>query len=701
MELKEKLVECFKDTLQIINTNEKLLATTKAAVKNTNLFTPLVDNMLRNENLKKAVVTVIEDTSFHAAQRLVKQGYKVAVLNFASAVNPGGGVIAGAMAQEECLCRSSNLLPCLKQKKLMQDYYMPNRIANNPIYSDNLIYSEGITVFKTDDTVPVLMPENEWFKVDVITCAAPNLRNEQNFNEDKLYEIFISRIHAILDRAYLQGVDSVVLGAFGCGAFKNPPEIVSKAFKSEIESEFGKVFKNIIFAIKKSSNNNFDVFYETFNENKNKENENTENQYICPNCNTQLKKNDKFCLKCGTKTNFGLLLPCNNDEHCFVKHKELTGVTEYKCSKCGQIIVVHALPKPDCYNEIRNYIGSKLDGETITENWFEKPAKVSTDISSDLETMTSESKTKESKKLVCSKCGNVLNPNDRFCMKCGTKTVFEKDCDAEKDSPDNNEDVPEIIDNRYELIRQTGKGASSVVYLAQDKKLDRICAVKIVNKNTYANKIAAQESLNEANKMKLLAHISIPQLYDIFDDEDRLCIVMEFIEGKTLNEIIKSMTRPLDEYTIIQWSKQLCRVLFYLHTLKPPRIFRDLKPANIILQPNGVIKLIDFGTMKNYDDSRSEDTVNLGTKGYAAPEQFGGRGATDARTDIYGLGMTMYHLITGVNPSLPPFEFKPIRYYRKDVSKGLEDIVMKCIAIEREERYQSAIHILKDLERLG
>jgi len=695
MELKEKLVECFKDTLQIINTNEKLLATTKAAVKNTNLFTPLVDNMLRNENLKKAVVTVIEDTSFHAAKRLVKQGYKVAVLNFASAVNPGGGVTAGAMAQEECLCRSSNLLPCLKQRKLMQDYYMPNRIANNPVYSDKLIYSKGVTVFKTDDTVPVLMSENEWFKVDVITCAAPNLRNVQKFNEDGLYEIFTSRIHSILDHAYLQGVDSVVLGAFGCGAFKNPPEIVAKAFKSEIESEFSNVFKNIIFAIKKSSNNNFDVFYNTFNEDKNKEQKNE--QYKCPNCNTQLNKNDKFCLKCGAKTNFELLKPCNNDEHCFVKHKELTGVTEYKCSKCGQKVCTDTL----VFNaSLKEYIGSTLDEKTITEEWFEGSAESNIKLN---ETEATESDIKEEplETLVCSKCGNALNPNDRFCMKCGTKTDFEKDDDSKKDSSVNNEDVPEIIDNRYELIRQTGKGASSIVYLAQDKKLDRICAVKIVNKNTYANKIAAQESLNEANKMKLLAHISIPQLYDIFDDDDRLCIVMEFIEGKTLNEIIKSMTRPLDEYTIIQWSKQLCRVLFYLHTLKPPRIFRDLKPANIILQPNGVIKLIDFGTMKNYDDSRSEDTVNLGTKGYAAPEQFGGRGATDARTDIYGLGMTMYHLITGVNPSLPPFEFKPIRYYRKDVSKGLEDIVMKCIAIEREERYQSAIHILKDLERLG
>lgn len=141
-------------------------------------------------------------------------------------------------------------------------------------------------------------------------------------------------------------------------------------------------------------------------------------------------------------------------------------------------------------------------------------------------------------------------------------------------------------------------------------------------------------------------------------------------------------------------------MLFYLHTLKPPRIFRDLKPSNIILQPNGVIKLIDFGTMKNYDESRTEDTVNLGTKGYAAPEQFGGRGQTDARTDIYGLGMTLYHLITGVNPSIMPFEIKPISYYRKDISTDLQRIVLKCIEVEREKRYQTAIELLNDLEKI-
>ncbi len=315
------------------------------------------------------------------------------------------------------------------------------------------------------------------------------------------------------------------------------------------------------------------------------------------------------------------------------------------------------------------------------------------------------------KKKFCHKCGAQLKLNDKFCMKCGTKVITVDQASNKEnekhpkdkmiESKNDNADLEEIIDNRYKLIRQTGKGASAIVYLAQDIKLNRVCAVKIVKKNTYSNKMAAQESLEEVNKMKLLAHISIPQLYDIYDDDDRLCIVMEFIDGQNLSEIIHSQKNPLDEYIVVSWAKQLCRVLFYLHTLKPPRIFRDLKPANIILQPNGIIKLIDFGTMKNYDESCTEDTVNLGTKGYAAPEQFGGRGQTDARTDIYGLGMTMYHLITGVNPSLPPFEFKPPRYYRKDISAEFERIIMKCIAIERGNRYQSAMDLLNELEKLN
>lgn len=865
MTTKEELVKCFQDTISIINSNSVLLDATKEAMRCTNLITRN-DNRIISNNDIETNISVIENTTFNTAKEYVKPGNKVAVLNFASAVNPGGGVASGAMAQEECLCRSSNLLPCLKQQHLMKDYYMPHRIANNPMYSDKVIYTENITVIKTDDAVPKLMPSNEWFNVDVITCAAPNLRNIDNVDEDKLFNVLYNRIDMIFNSALKYEIDTIILGAWGCGAFKNPPQLVAKAFKQVIDDNYKYAFKNIIFAIKKSNNNNYKAFETAFFEySKNKEKTNfisveefkdwkKSNKYygktfsilgdsistlegyipegykaffegdVCKTSgvNTpedtwwgkvinffggKLLSNSSYSGSRVTSTNrtfpaaysekrmddlskngvspdviiiyigfndwangvdleqenngcCQLLFPCNiffdaysglvfelkneypnaeiicctlnptymSSNHLFAFPYDRAGIhiekynekikQSAKCYECNLIDLYSYNKSNDTIDGSHpNVDGMNTIASLICYAMADDKGKQFIDFDNCLLPITQENieiayvpETSKKKKF-CYKCGAQLKLNDKFCMKCGTKVITaERESNKEKEncsedkvieSKNDNADLEEIIDNRYKLIRQTGKGASAIVYLAQDMKLNRICAVKIVKKNTYSNKMAAQESLEEVNKMKLLAHVSIPQLYDIYDDDDRLCIVMEFIEGQNLNEIIKSQRNPLDEYTVVSWAKQLCRVLFYLHTLKPPRIFRDLKPANIILQPNGIIKLIDFGTMKNYDESCTEDTVNLGTKGYAAPEQFGGRGQTDARTDIYGLGMTMYHLITGVNPSLPPFEFKSPRYYRKDISVGLERIIMKCIEIERENRYQSAMDLLNDLDKLN
>lgn len=409
------------------------------------------------------------------------------------------------MAQEDCLCQSSNLLPCLKQQHLMKDYYMPHRIANDPMYSDKVIYTENITVFKMDDDIPKLMPSNEWFNVDVITCAAPNLRNVDNINEDKLFSLFCRRIDAVLNTALSHKVDTVILGAWGCGAFKNSPEIVAKDFKKIIDEKYQTAFRNIVFAIKNSNSNNFEMF--------------------------------KSVLDFTPKN-----IKCDNDQNCFAVKEELTGATEYVCEKCGLTTSTMVIPPPECYRDLKQYIGSTLNGKKITKEWFkESPENINSNLKD--EEMTDDFQ----KKKFCHKCGAQLKLNDKFCMKCGTKVIAVESKQPMEESEEKEiepiadvDDIPEIIDNRYKLIRQIGKGASATVYLAQDIKLNRVCAVKIVGKNTYSNKMAAQESLDEVNKMKLLAHISIPQLYDIYDDDDRLCIVMEFIDGQNLNEIIKS-----------------------------------------------------------------------------------------------------------------------------------------------------------------
>lgn len=145
-------------------------------------------------------------------------------------------------------------------------------------------------------------------------------------------------------------------------------------------------------------------------------------------------------------------------------------------------------------------------------------------------------------------------------------------------------------------------------------------------------------------------------------------------------------------------AKQLCEVLGYLHTRKNPIIYRDLKPDNIMLRPDGSITLIDFGIAREYKEYAAHDTRALGTQGYAAPEQFGGQGQTDARTDIYGLGTTLYHLVTGYNPSEPPYEIFPIRHWNPSLSQGLERIIWKCIQRNPKDRYQSCAEILYALE---
>ena len=172
---------------------------------------------------------------------------------------------------------------------------------------------------------------------------------------------------------------------------------------------------------------------------------------------------------------------------------------------------------------------------------------------------------------------------------------------------------------------------------------------------------------------------------------------MDYIEGKALDYWLKKEGAQPQE-KVVEWAKQICDVLGYLHSRKPPIIYRDLKPANVMLKPDGKIMIIDFGTAREFKETSIEDTSCLGTQGYAAPEQYGGHGQTDARTDIYTLGTTMYHLLTGHNPSLPPYEMYPIRQWNPALSSGLEKIVLKCTQRNPADRYQSCAELMYALE---
>ena len=241
-----------------------------------------------------------------------------------------------------------------------------------------------------------------------------------------------------------------------------------------------------------------------------------------------------------------------------------------------------------------------------------------------------------------------------------------------------------------------GRGGIYATYLIRDFRVNRLWAMKVCDKKnrSYSPKIR-ELILTEPHMMMKLDHLAIPKVVDIIEDEDSIFIVRDYIEGKTLETIVSMQgAQPADK--VIEWGKQICSVLGYLHSQNPPLIYRDMKPANVMLKLDGTIKLVDFGVMRVYKEGAKGDTCNLGTHGYAAPEQYGGR-QTDVRTDIFGLGMTMHHLVTGVNPRKPPYEVKPIREINPQLPKGLEYIISKCIEIDPDKRYQNASELMQDL----
>lgn len=271
-------------------------------------------------------------------------------------------------------------------------------------------------------------------------------------------------------------------------------------------------------------------------------------------------------------------------------------------------------------------------------------------------------------------------------------------------------EIGDIIDGKYKILDRIGQGGMSTVYLAINERANKMWAVKAVRKDAVCGGEAVRHRLiTETRILKQLKHKYLPEIADIIDDGKTLIIVMDYIQGKTLKvllkEHMKETGRPIGVTDVCRWGAQLCCVLNYLHTRENPVIYRDMKPANIILKPDGDISLIDFGTARVFKDGCAQDTVCLGTPGYAAPEQYGGSGQTGPQTDIYCLGATLHQLVTGRNPSKTPFYFPKITHCRpqllletskkdKDALYGLEAIIERCTSYDAGLRYASC-------ERLG
>lgn len=257
-------------------------------------------------------------------------------------------------------------------------------------------------------------------------------------------------------------------------------------------------------------------------------------------------------------------------------------------------------------------------------------------------------------------------------------------------------DIGTVIEGKYEILKEIGHGGMSVVYLANDTHLNRNWAIKEVKKKGSGknDQIVVNSLLAEANMVKRLDHPALPRIVDIIDNGVTIYIVMDFIEGESLDKVLE-LNGPQPEEKVVEWAMQICDVLSYLHSQKPPIIYRDMKPANLMLKPNGNICIIDFGIAREYKEQSLQDTTVLGTKGYAPPEQYSGQ--TDARSDIFALGMTMHHLLTGVDPRRGE-AYAPIRQWNPDLSEGVEFIINKCVEPVAENRYQNCTELLVDLQ---
>ena len=256
----------------------------------------------------------------------------------------------------------------------------------------------------------------------------------------------------------------------------------------------------------------------------------------------------------------------------------------------------------------------------------------------------------------------------------------------------------ELVGGRYKVLGEIGRGGMSVVYLAVNERANKMWAVKEVRPKAADNfEAVAQRLREETDLLKSLRQIHLPTVVDVIEEDDQFLVVMDYIEGNTLKDIIEE-SGPAQEEKVIEWAIQLCDVLGYLHTRVPPVIYRDMKPGNIILKPDGCLVLVDFGTARVFKESRPDDTICLGTVGFAAPEQFPGGGQTDERTDIFGLGTTMYYLAAGREPVISAGGVKPIRQIRPELSRGFEAVVMKCMRADPEARYQSSAELTYALE---
>jgi eukaryotic-like serine/threonine-protein kinase len=256
-----------------------------------------------------------------------------------------------------------------------------------------------------------------------------------------------------------------------------------------------------------------------------------------------------------------------------------------------------------------------------------------------------------------------------------------------------------LINHRYRLLSKLGQGSAGVVWLAEHTQLKTLLAIKAITPRADKG-ISAEEALKDCARegqiLVRLNHPLLPRVFDAFVENGRFFLVMEYLSGTTLAQQLRCNDgEPLPVSEVIPWGIQLADVLAYLHRQTPAIIFRDIKPANIMLQADGTIRLIDFGIARH---CTAEDThaEQVGSVGYSPPEQYRPQ-LLDPRADIYALGATLHHLLTGRLPAERPFVFPPAHYLNPNISPALSELLESCLCMEPNARPESMTQVGQEL----
>lgn len=303
----------------------------------------------------------------------------------------------------------------------------------------------------------------------------------------------------------------------------------------------------------------------------------------------------------------------------------------------------------------------------------------------------------------CTTCGAANDVGKTNCFACAQPHIEDA-----QETPD-----ADLLQGRYRLLTQVGVGGFGVVFKALDtQSADRTVAVKQINLRglTPQKMIEATDAFNrEVQHLTPLKHPNLPGIYDHFTDPDHWYLVMEFIEGETLEHYLETCRLqraytasrtflPLEEFFPLAF--QLCEVLTYLHTRHPPIIFRDIKPANIMRTGKGHLYLIDFGIARHFKPGQARDTTPLGSPGYAAPEQYG-KAQTTPRADLFSLGALLHHLVTGEDPAEMLFQFAPLTdMVGADIQK-LDTLIRRMVDVDSDKRPVSASEVKEELQSIA